>query len=58
MTLDGKKKGIVLKEFARRTRSELENAPFQPAEVSSSIFPGQKSVGDIHSSNTDISGNI
>lgn len=56
--MEGKKKGAMLKEFARITRSDLENAPYQPAEMSSGIFPGQKRMGDIHSSNTDILGNI
>jgi len=58
MTLERKKKGTVLKQFARRTTSELENAPYQPAEILSVIFPGQKRIGDIHSSKTDILGNI
>lgn len=58
MTPEGKKKGTVVKEFAERPRSELETAPYQPAEMSSGIFPGQKRTGDIHSLNTDILGNI
>lgn len=58
MTLDGKKKGTVLKESARTTRSELDNALYHPAEMSSGIFPGQKRMGGMHSSNTDILGNI
>lgn len=47
MTLEGKKKGTVLKDFGRETRSELETAPYQPAEMSSGIFLGQKRMGDI-----------
>ena len=58
MTLEGKKKGTVLKEFARGTRSELETAPHQPAEMSSGVFPGQRRMGVIRSLNTDILGNI
>lgn len=37
----------MLKEFGRETRSELETAPYQPAEMSGSIFLGQKRMGDI-----------
>lgn len=44
----GKKKGTVLKEFAKRARSELETAPYKPAEVPSGIFHShQKRMGNI-----------
>lgn len=57
MTLEGKKEGTVLKEFARGSRSELETAPYQPPEVLNGVFPGQKRMRDMHSLNTDIWGN-
>lgn len=38
MTSEGKKKGTVLMEFVRGTRSELEIAPHQPAEVSRRVL--------------------
>lgn len=37
----------MLKEFARRDRSELETAPDKPAEIPSGIIPGQKRMGNI-----------
>lgn len=58
MTLEGKKKGTVLKELARETRSALETAPYHPSEVLSSVFPSQKSMRDIHSLNKVFGGTI
>lgn len=46
MTLKGRKKGTVLKEFARRDRPELETAPYKPAGIPSGIIPGQKRMGN------------
>lgn len=46
MTLEGKKKETVLKEFSRSARSELETAPYKPADVPSDIFHSQKRMGN------------
>lgn len=47
MTLKGKKKGTVLRKFARRDRSKLETAPHKHVEIPSGIILSQKRMGNI-----------
>lgn len=52
MTLKGKKKGTVLKEFAGGDRSELKTASYKPAEIPSVSFLVRRGWGIFL--NTDI----